>query len=599
MLTQQWTSNDPSADRDDWNLRRYCKNDPINNIDPSGLQEQKPASAPLSDEELEFRMREFWFVRPTEPKDWGWFSEVTLKSNRKFAGLTLTREEVKNRIYPIYLKARRTGPDDKAQFRMLHALEEAETFSQIQERRRKDQEHANQIAPVGVLFRTTSGQQHWVGIITQQEADHIQRLIDSGSLHSDSREETVNQIAAAIGLIGDAIQATVAVAWIYETGGIGAWAGGTWLLARATDSAGANLQTLADGSPHDTLLVQALTSFYASNPDIDEENARKRAKRVDYALSAFDLVLGFKAAGGNFISFQRGERAIVSFAAKPVGGPQLATSGAKLELAVEVSGTIYVSAKEAAYLGIPALLKAAGNTGGTLVFMTAKSPKQPARERPGVETGKDKEAFDAGMNIIFGPDKSSPLWWMTDAELAKEIAKTPADRIRGSYASNLRYVQYRKSGGKEVYSKWFDPISAGSVAPRTGATAPNFNELPESVLARIQRGDHKGRPFGTPRNPRMPTVEEFNPRVREVRAGDLEATIRSRMHPENPQQAGPVSQLSNEELARCRLEDPISGVEGQGGLGLTGGHHRTAEIIRRVQAGQMSPDTIIRIVVHD
>lgn len=97
----------------------------------------------------------------------------------------------------------------------------------------------------------------------------------------------------------------------------------------------------------------------------------------------------------------------------------------------------------------------------------------------------------------------------------------------------------------------------------------------------------------------MPTVEEFNPRVREVRAGDLEATIRSRMHPENPQQAGPVRQLSNEELARFRLEDPISGVDAQGGLSLTGGHHRTAEIIRRLQSGQMSPDTIIRVVVHD
>jgi hypothetical protein len=136
-------------------------------------------------------------------------------------------------------------------------------------------------------------------------------------------------------------------------------------------------------------------------------------------------------------------------------------------------------------------------------------------------------------------------------------------------------------------------------APETGATTPNFNELPDSVLARIRRGDKKGRPFGTPQNRRMPTVEEFNPRVREVRAGDLEATIKSRMHPEIPEQAGPVGKLSNEDLARFRMEDPVSGVDAEGGLSLTGGHHRTAEIIRRVKAGQMSPDTIIRVVVHD
>lgn len=57
--------------------------------------------------------------------------------------------------------------------------------------------------------------------------------------------------------------------------------------------------------------------------------------------------------------------------------------------------------------------------------------------------------------------------------------------------------------------------------------------------------------------------------------------------------------MTEEELIRFRFEDPISAVESDGGLKLTGGHHRTAEIVDRVRSGRMSPDTIIRILLHD
>jgi hypothetical protein len=97
----------------------------------------------------------------------------------------------------------------------------------------------------------------------------------------------------------------------------------------------------------------------------------------------------------------------------------------------------------------------------------------------------------------------------------------------------------------------------------------------------------------------MPTIDEFNPRIQEVRAGDLAEIITARRHGIFPEQAERVGQLSNEELIRLRLEDPISAVQHQGGLSLTGGHHRTQAIIDRVQAGQLDPNTIIRILVHD
>jgi hypothetical protein len=97
----------------------------------------------------------------------------------------------------------------------------------------------------------------------------------------------------------------------------------------------------------------------------------------------------------------------------------------------------------------------------------------------------------------------------------------------------------------------------------------------------------------------MPTIEEFNPRIRDIRAGDLAKLITGRMHPEYPKQAASVRRLNNEDLVRFRLEDPISAVESGAGFALRRGHHRTAEIIRRVQSGLMSPDSIIMVLIHD
>jgi hypothetical protein len=127
----------------------------------------------------------------------------------------------------------------------------------------------------------------------------------------------------------------------------------------------------------------------------------------------------------------------------------------------------------------------------------------------------------------------------------------------------------------------------------------DFRQVPDRVLARIVRGDARGRSFGMPRNPRLPTLEEFNPQIAEIRAGNLGRMITSRRHGLFPEQAESIGQLSDEELIRFRPEDPVSGIESGGGLSLTGGHHRTAEIIDRVRSGRLSPDTIIRILVHD
>src|SRR5262249_40217699 len=71
--------------------------------------------------------------------------------------------------------------------------------------------------------------------------------------------------------------------------------------------------------------------------------------------------------------------------------------------------------------------------------------------------------------------------------------------------------------------------SSEPTSTQSDSIRDRIRSLPEDqrdrLLVRVVRGDAKGRPFGTPRNPRMPTVEEFNPRVEDVRAGDLEQMI--------------------------------------------------------------------------
>lgn len=124
-------------------------------------------------------------------------------------------------------------------------------------------------------------------------------------------------------------------------------------------------------------------------------------------------------------------------------------------------------------------------------------------------------------------------------------------------------------------------------------------QLSEKVRFRIVKRDAKGKPFGTPRNPRVPTVEEFNPQIGEVNAGDLAGAIRGRKHGIFPEQAEKIQKMSTEELLRFRPEDPISGNIQGDGFNITGGHHRLNEIIRRVEAGALPPDTKVRILFHD
>ena len=88
-------------------------------------------------------------------------------------------------------------------------------------------------------------------------------------------------------------------------------------------------------------------------------------------------------------------------------------------------------------------------------------------------------------------------------------------------------------------------------------------------------------------------------RIVEIVASELSRLIVSRKHGIFPDQARQIGQLSNEDLIRFRLEDPISATQREGGLSLTGGHHRTNEIIQRVQGGQMDPATIVKVLIHD
>ncbi|MEU0878220.1 DUF6531 domain-containing protein [Lentzea sp. NPDC005914] len=161
-------------------------------------------------------------------------------------------------------------------------------------------------------------------------------------------------------------------------------------------------------------------------------------------------------------------------------------------------------------------------------------------------------------------------------------------------------------GGPDNLAYVFNPLHrvdvlglAGSEDCATGALKKLDDEAREKILYRTNAVDKKGRPFGSPGNPNPPSIETFNPRFEDIRAGDLESHINSRMHGLYDEQVSSVSQLHSDDLVRWRPEDPISATRGADGLALTGGHHRTADIIQRVTSGTLDPNTIVRILVHD
>src|SRR5437660_12232684 len=59
-------------------------------------------------------------------------------------------------------------------------------------------------------------------------------------------------------------------------------------------------------------------------------------------------------------------------------------------------------------------------------------------------------------------------------------------------------------GGVDSHRPWG---VRNATVKRAREGPPNLNELPERVLARIVRGDAKGRAVGTPGKPRVPTNE--------------------------------------------------------------------------------------------
>jgi hypothetical protein len=131
---------------------------------------------------------------------------------------------------------------------------------------------------------------------------------------------------------------------------------------------------------------------------------------------------------------------------------------------------------------------------------------------------------------------------------------------------------------------------------RAGIDPSKFSD---DVLYRTQRVDNKGRPYGTPRNPSVPPIDVFNPRIADINAQDLPTLISGKMHGLHPDQQKRMLGLSNDDLLMFRYDDPISGVLTKDGFSITGGHHRLSEIQRRVDCGSIPKGTKVRVLIHD
>jgi hypothetical protein len=195
---------------------------------------------------------------------------------------------------------------------------------------------------------------------------------------------------------------------------------------------------------------------------------------------------------------------------------------------------------------------------------------------------------------------------LVDPDVYRAVVKMATAKLRegghslSAFVADIRAARLAAKLGELTPEELAKVKQAWAEAEIREAIAALPEEQAERILYRISRGDAKGRAFGTPRNPNPPSIDQFNPRIQEVRAGDIAQEIKETKHGLLAEQEASLAKLSNEELIRFRIEDPISASQGSGGgLSLTGGHHRTAEIARRVAAGKLGPDTPIPFLLHD
>lgn len=195
---------------------------------------------------------------------------------------------------------------------------------------------------------------------------------------------------------------------------------------------------------------------------------------------------------------------------------------------------------------------------------------------------------------------------LTDPEVYKALVKMAVAKIRegshslASFIAELKQARLAAKLGELTPEELAKAKEAWAQAEVREAIGSLPGEEAERILYRINRGDAKGRAFGTPRNPNPPSIDEFNPRMREICAGDVEKEIAQTKHGAFPDQEASIANLSNDELIRFRIEDPISATPASsGGVSVTGGHHRIAEIARRVHSGQLPPNTPVPFLLHD
>ena len=118
-----------------------------------------------------------------------------------------------------------------------------------------------------------------------------------------------------------------------------------------------------------------------------------------------------------------------------------------------------------------------------------------------------------------------------------------------------------------------------------------LRDLPKTIYA--------GRITGGKFNRVLATVEDFNPRLYQISVGSIEGRLASVKYEIFEAQASSIAKLSNAELVAFRIADPISSHGIRSGLQLTGGHHRINEIVRRINAGLLDPNTKVQILLHN
>jgi hypothetical protein len=257
-----------------------------------------------------------------------------------------------------------------------------------------------------VYFQPDGGETRGLAVTNWEGARVIQSQLEKADLAiAQSREPSfMGGVFKGLRIAGNVAQIAIGAAWIYTTGGLGAYAGGSYLVLRGADG------LLSELTGQETLSSRALRAIGGDDFGAAGESV----------LAVTDIILSLKAPLGKLKVGQE-----LDFAASLGKGGrigQLVVDGGGLALSashigLQVADVVEVSADVAKVLGL-------GTSSGRLIMMmqTQRTPAENRQARNRFKNNKDaaRGAWEEETGQKWPTDENGNLWPAEHAPPLKE-----------------------------------------------------------------------------------------------------------------------------------------------------------------------------------